>query len=144
MGYINTIQLIIIVAIILCFELLTLSLYQSIYNLIIPLRLKNILDASSIFNKDSRIRLSIIQSLILNTIKRIHIASITSVFKDSNYYSKMLSIHCLNIKKTKFQQFRAIFKNKGTIKGIYSIYKSIFLNQLSLQQCGFRSCDKRV
>ena len=42
-------------------------------------------------------------------------------------------MYCLNVKKTKFQQFRTIFKDKGTIKGIYSIHKSIFLDQLSLQ-----------
>ena len=31
-----------------------------------------------------------------------------------------------------FQQFGAIFKDKGTIKGIYSVHKSIFLDQLGL------------
>jgi hypothetical protein len=45
----------------------------------------------------------------------------------------MLSIHCLNMRKTKFWQFGAIFKDKGTIEGIYSVHKSIFLDQLSLQ-----------
>ena len=41
-------------------------------------------------------------------------------------------MHYLSINKTTFQQFGAIFKDKGTIKGIYSVYKSIFLDQLSL------------
>ena len=41
-------------------------------------------------------------------------------------------MHYLNINQTKFQQFRAIFKDKGTIKGTYRVYKSIFLDQLSL------------
>ena len=31
-----------------------------------------------------------------------------------------------------FWQFGAIFKDEGTIKGIYSVHKSIFLDQLGL------------
>ena len=42
-------------------------------------------------------------------------------------------MYYLNINQTKFWQFKAIFKDKGTIKGTYSVYKSIYLNQLSLQ-----------
>jgi len=72
------------------------------YNLIIPLRLKDILAAPSISSKDSRIRLNITQSLILDAIKRLYTAGITSIFRDSNRYSKMLSIYCLNINQTKF------------------------------------------
>ena len=41
-------------------------------------------------------------------------------------------MYCLNINQTKFWQFGAIFKDKGTIKGTYGVYKSIFLDQLSL------------
>jgi len=67
------------------------------HNLTIPLRLKDILAAPSISSKDSRIRLDITQSLILDAIKRIYIASINSIFRDSNCYPNMLSIHCLNI-----------------------------------------------
>ena len=59
-------------------------------------------------------------------------AGIDSIFKDSNCYFKMLSIHYLSVNKIIFQQFSTIFKDKGTIKGIYNIYKSIFLDQLSL------------
>ena len=44
----------------------------------------------------------------------------------------MPSIYYLSINKTTFQQFGAIFKDEGTIKGTYSVYKSIFLDQLSL------------
>jgi hypothetical protein len=91
-----------IAAIILCPKLLTLGLYQSIYNLTIPLRLKDILAAPSISNKDGGIGLSITWSLISDVIKRIYTAGVTSVFKDSNYYPKMLNMHCLNMKKTKF------------------------------------------
>jgi hypothetical protein len=91
-----------IAAIILCPRLPLLGLRQSIYNLTIPLRLKDILAAPSISSKDSRIRLNIIQSLILDVIKRLYIASINSIFRDSDRYSKMLSIYCLNINQTKF------------------------------------------
>ena len=133
MGHIDTMRLLTTVAIILCPKLPTLGLYQSMHNLIIPFRLKDILAASSIFSKDGRIRLNITRSLILDAIKRLYIASINSIFRDSNCYPKMLSIYYLNINQTKFQQFRAIFKDKGTIKGTYGIHKSIFLNQLSLQ-----------
>jgi len=31
-----------------------------------------------------------------------------------------------------FWQFGAIFEDEGTIKGIYSVHKSIFLDQLGL------------
>ena len=129
----DTIQLLTTAAIILCPKLPTLGLYQSIHNLIIPLRLKDILATPSISSKDSRIGLSIIQSLISDAVKRIYITSVSSIFRDSNCYPKILSIYYLKVNKTKFQQFRAIFKDKGTIKGIYSVYKSIFLDQLSLQ-----------
>ena len=44
----------------------------------------------------------------------------------------MLSIYCLPVNKTMFCQFGAIFKDKGTIEGIYSVYKSIFLDQPGL------------
>ncbi len=47
-------------AIVLCPRLLLLGLYQSIYNLTILLRLKDILAAPSIFSEDSGIGLSII------------------------------------------------------------------------------------
>ena len=66
-------------------------------NLIILLRLKDILAAPSTFSKDSRIGLNIIQSLIFYIIKRIYIASIDSKVRDSNYYSNILSIYYLNI-----------------------------------------------
>ncbi|XTI87951.1 hypothetical protein V2W45_1235884, partial [Cenococcum geophilum] len=99
-----------------------------IYNLIIPLRLKDILAAPSISGKDGRIKLNITRSLILDVIKRLYTASITFIFRDSNRYPKMLSMYCLNINQTKFWQFRAIFKDKGTIKGTYGVYKSIFLD----------------
>ena len=42
-------------------------------------------------------------------------------------------MHCLNINQTKFWQFGAIFEDEGTIKGTYSVHKSIFLDQLGLQ-----------
>ena len=44
----------------------------------------------------------------------------------------MLSVHCLPVNKTMFWQFGAIFEDEGTIKGIYSVHKSIFLDQLGL------------
>ena len=84
-------------AIVLCPRLPLLGLYQSIYNLIILLRLKDILTAPSIFSKDSGIRLSIMWSLILDIIKRLYTASINFIFRDSNYYPKILNIYCLNI-----------------------------------------------
>jgi hypothetical protein len=55
----DTIRSITITAIILCPKLPTSGLYQFIYNLTIPLRLKDILAALSISSEDSRIRLSI-------------------------------------------------------------------------------------
>ena len=42
-------------------------------------------------------------------------------------------MYCLNINQTKFWQFGAIFEDEGTIKGTYSVYKSIYLNQFGLQ-----------
>jgi len=94
----------------------------------IPLRLKDILNAPSISGKDNRIGVNITQSLILDALKRIHTDSVNTVFRDSNRYPKMPSIYCLPVNKTTFWQFGAIFKDKGTIKGIYSVYKSIFLD----------------
>jgi len=67
------------------------------HNLTIPLRLKDILAAPGISSEDSRIRLDITQSLILDAIKRIYTASINSVFRDSDCYPNMLSIYCLNM-----------------------------------------------
>ena len=125
-------QLMTMAIIVFCFGLLFLGLHQSMHNSIIPLRLKNILTAPSIFNKNNKIGLSIMQSLISNAIKRLYTAGIDFVFRDNNCYFKMPSMHCLNINQTKFWQFGAIFKNKGTIEGTYGVHKSIFLDQLSL------------
>ena len=93
---------IITAAIILYPKLLLLGLYQSIYNPTIPLKLKDILAALSISSKDGGIRLNITRSFILDIIKRLYIAGINSIYRDSNYYSKMLSIYYLNINQTKF------------------------------------------
>ena len=95
-------RLMITVAIILCPRLLLLGLRQFIYNLIILFRLKDILTTPSISSKDGRIGLSITRSLILDTIKRLYIASVNFIFRDSDYYPKMLSIYYLNINQTKF------------------------------------------
>ena len=84
-------------AIILCPRLPLSGLYQSIYNLTIPFRLKDILTAPSISSEDSRIRLSITQSLILDIIKRFYTAGVDFIFRDSNYYPKMLSMYYFNI-----------------------------------------------
>jgi hypothetical protein len=67
------------------------------HNPIILLRLKDILATPSISSEDGRIRLNITRSLILDAIKRLYIASINSIFRDSDRYPKMLSIYCLNI-----------------------------------------------
>ena len=66
------------------------------HNLIIPLRLKDILNAPSISSEDNRIRVNITRSLILDIIKRIYIAGVNSIFRDSDYYPNMLSMHYLN------------------------------------------------
>ena len=63
----------------------------------IILRLKYILAALSISSKDSRIRLNITRSIILNALKRIYIASVNSIFRDSNCYPNILSIYYSNI-----------------------------------------------
>ncbi len=85
------------VAIVLCPGLPLLGLRQSIYNLIILLRLKDLLTAPSISSEDGGIGLSIIWSLILDVIKRLYIAGVDFIFRDSDYYPKILSMHCLNI-----------------------------------------------
>jgi hypothetical protein len=90
------------VAIILCPKLPPLGLRQGIHNLIIPLRLKDILNAPSISSKDNRIRVNITRSLILDALKRIYIDSVNTIFRDSNYYPKIPSIYYLPINKTIF------------------------------------------
>ena len=120
-------------AIVFCLRLLLLGLHQSIYNPIIPLRLKDILTALSIFGEDNGIGLSIMQSLILNAIKKLYTVSVNSVFKNSDCYSKMPNMHCLNINQTKFWQFGAIFEDEGIIEGTYGVHKSIYLIQFGLQ-----------
>ena len=67
------------------------------HNLIILLRLKDILNAPSISSEDNGIGVNIIRSLILDAIKKLYIASINSIFSDSNRYPKMLSIQYLNL-----------------------------------------------
>jgi hypothetical protein len=72
------------------------------HDLIIPLRLKDILNTPSISSKDNRIRVNIIRSLILDALKRIYIDSVNTIFRDSDRYPKMLSIYYLPINKTTF------------------------------------------
>jgi len=127
-GHTATIQAITTAAIVLCPKLLPLGLCQGIHDPTIPLRLKDILNAPSISSEDNRIRVNITQSLILDALKRIYTDGVNTVFRDSNYYPKMPHMYCLSVNKTTFWQFGAIFKDKGTIKGIYSVYKSIFLD----------------
>jgi len=131
-GYTATIRAITTAAIVLYPKLPPSGLRQGMHDLTIPLRLKDILNAPSISGKDNRIGVNITQSLILDTLKRIYIDGVNTIFRDSNRYPKMLSMHCLSINKTMFWQFGAIFKDEGTIKGIYSVHKSIFLDQLGL------------
>jgi len=119
-------------AIVLCPKLPPSGLRQGIYNLTIPLRLKDILNAPSISSEDNRIGVNIIRSLISDALKRIHTDGVNTIFRDSDRYPKMLSVHCLPVNKTIFWQFSAIFKDEGTIKGTYSVHKSIFLDQLGL------------
>jgi len=102
------------------------------YDLTIPLRLKDILNTSIISGKDNGIRVNITRSLILDALKRIYTDSVNTVFRDSDCYPKMPHMHYLPVNKTTFWQFGAIFKDKGTIKGTYGVYKSIFLDQLGL------------
>jgi len=102
MGHTAIIQVITIAAIVLCPKLPPLGLHQGIHNPTIPLRLKNILNAPNISGKDNGIRVNIIQSLILDTLKRIYTDGVNTVFKDSDRYPKMPSMHCLPINKTMF------------------------------------------
>ena len=72
------------------------------YNLIIPLRLKDILNAPSISGKDNGIRVNITRSLILDALKRIYIDGINTIFRDSNRYPKIPRIYYLPVNKTMF------------------------------------------
>jgi len=72
------------------------------HNLTLPLRLKDILDAPSISSKDGGVGVNITQSLILDALKRIYIAGVNTIFRDSDCYPKMPSIHYLTVNKTKF------------------------------------------
>jgi hypothetical protein len=72
------------------------------YDLIILLRLKDILNAPSISSEDKGIRVNIIRSLILDALKRIYIDGVNTIFRDSNRYPKILSIYYLPINKTTF------------------------------------------
>jgi len=72
------------------------------HDLIILLRLKDILNTFSISSEDNRIRVNITRSLILDTLKKIYIDGVNTIFRDSNCYLKMLSIYCLPINKTTF------------------------------------------
>jgi len=84
------------------------------------------LAASSISSKNGRIRLNITRSLILDIIKRLYIAGINSIFRDSNYYPKILSIYYLNINQTKFLVIRAIFKIRVLLKVLTASIKVYF------------------
>ena len=107
-----------------------LGLYQSIYNLTIPLNIKDIYHSPGFGNK---LLLQISYYLITNTIKGIHLASVEHIFKDSDLFPQMLSIQYINNGKTRFWQFSVIIEDEGIIQGTYGVYKSIFLNQLGLQ-----------
>jgi len=72
------------------------------HDLTLLLRLKDILDAPSISGKDDGVGVNITRSLILDALKRIYIAGVNTVFRDSDCYPKMPSMHCLTVNKTKF------------------------------------------
>ena len=130
LSYIFVIHSLTTTVIIYCPKLPPLGLYQLIYNPTILLNIKDIYHSPSFGDE---LLLQISHYLIANIIKGIYLTSIEHIFKDSDLFPQMLSIQYISNRKTKFQQFSAIIEDKSTIQGTYSVYKSIFLNQLGLQ-----------
>ena len=130
LGYISIIYSLTTTTVIYCPKLPLLGLRQLIYNPTIPLNIKDIYRSPGFSNE---LLLYISRYLITNAIKGIYLTSIERIFKDSNLFPQMLSIRYISNKKTRYQQFSTIIEDEGTIQGTYSVYKSIFLNQLSLQ-----------
>ena len=93
-------------------ELPLLGLYQLIYNLTIPLNIKDIYRSPSFSNK---LLLQISHYLIANAIKGIHLASVEHIFKNSELFLQIPGIQYINNRKTRFQQFGTIIEDKGTI-----------------------------
>ena len=130
LGYTSVIRSLTTTAIIYYPKLPLLGLCQLIYNLTIPLNIKDIYRS---FGFGDELLLQISRYLIANIIKGIYLTSIERIFKDSDFFPQMLSIQYISNRKTKFWQFGTIIEDKGTIQGTYGVYKSIFLNQLGLQ-----------
>lgn len=122
MGHTDTMRSMTTAAIVLCPGLPPSGLRQSMHDPTMLLKLEDILAAPGISGEDGGIGLNITQSPISDAIKRIHTAGVNSVFGDSDCYPNMPSLYCLNVNKTRFWQFGAIFEDEGTIEqgGIYA------------------------
>ena len=77
------------------------------------LQLNNIFQSPS-FIKDELIA-KINYHLIANVIKGVYLYRVKYIFIKSNLFPKMLSIYCINTRKTKFWQFSTIMEDEGTI-----------------------------
>jgi len=127
----SVIYLLMTVAIIFYFKLPLSGLCQLMHNPIKLLQFNNIFQSPGFIGDELTLKIS--HYLIASTIKGVHLYKVEHIFTESNLFPQMLSIHCINTRKTKFWQFSTIMENKGTIQNTYSIHKNIFFNQLRLQ-----------
>lgn len=120
-------------ALILCPELPSSGLRQSMYNPAILLDLLDIYNSPAVGEGDD-ISTRITTSLISDAIKNLHPTSVYGVFAESDCYPEMPSIQVLKTNKTRYWQLGAIFEDEGTLSGTYAVHRNIFIDQLRLRK----------
>jgi hypothetical protein len=131
LGHSATMRAMTTAAVVICPELPTSGLTQSMHNPILPLNMHDIFGSPAISGDNIGVEIS--RSLISDEIKRIHPSSVKRVFTESDRYPKMPNIQVLPSRKTKYWQLGAIYEDEGTIQGTYRVHESIFLDQLGLR-----------
>jgi hypothetical protein len=122
-------------AIVLCPELPSTGLLQSMHDPSIKLNVNKIYLAPGI-SGDSNTQ-AISKSLIFDAIKRIHHRGISQVFGGKDKAAKVLlmpTIERLDTNTTSFWQLGGINENEGTIDGTYKVHDAIFKKHLGLDE----------
>lgn len=119
----------IIAILVLCPELLFSELKQFIYNPIVLLDYRVILESLSIAEDSFTIQIS--TYFICKAFKSVFGKSIISVFCESDLYPKMLFLECIKINQTQYFQLNSIYENEDTIDSIYTVHDNIFKKQLA-------------
>lgn len=118
---------------VLCPEFLTTRLKQSIFNPLQPLLFNDIISSPGLRRDYVSQQLS--TYFIATAIRKLHSQAVEHVFDtEPDLFPTVPKLNLLSPKKTSLHQLGAIFHDKGTIEGIYSVHQDIWIHKLGLKE----------